>query len=183
MKKKRKKTILPYIQANFQVSGLMKPIAEQLPSLGSAPDVCMKFDLHDDALHSCFLFAKRVFGLTKENQAQEEILLRSFINQLSEKVAMRWNTVQTGERLFIHIPSNASRDSFIKLLDYVEENLEVSIVIACVERTSQNFVALVKAFRFIGFDHVPPERAIPWHFFNDDIVMSQFYHYLGYELD
>lgn len=159
----------------------MKPIAEQLPSLGSAPDVCIKFDLHDDALHSCFLFAKRVFGL-KECQT-EEIFLKSFINQLTEKVVMRWNTVQAGERLFIHIPSNASRDSFVNLLDYVEENMDVSLVIACVERNSQNFVALVKAFRFIGFDHVPPDRAIPWHFFSDDVVISPLYHYLGYELD
>jgi hypothetical protein len=160
----------------------MKPIAEQLPSLGSAPDVSMKFDLHDDALHSCFLFSKRVFGLKKECH-NEEIILRSLINQLTEKVIMRWNTVQAGERLFIHIPSNASRDSFVNLLDYVEENLDITLVIACVERNSQNFVALVKAFRFIGFDHVPPERAIPWHFFSEDVVMSSTYHYLGYELD
>jgi len=184
MKKKRKKTASPFIQANFEVSGLMKPIVELRPSLGSAPDVPIKYDVHNDALHSCFLFAEKLFGLTKDCQIEDEILLRSFVNQLSEKVSVRWNTVQIGERLFIHIPSTASRDSFVNLLDYFEENLDVSMVIACIERNSQNFVPLVKAFRFIGFDHVPPEQALPWHAFSDDsIVMSPMYHYLGYELD
>lgn len=184
MKKKRKKTASQYIQANLEVSGLMRPIVELPPSLGSAPDVCIKFDVHNDALHSCYMFAEKVFGLAKGIQVQDDFLLRSFVNQLSEKVAMRWNTVQIGERLFIHIPNTASRDSFVNLLDYVEENLDVSLVIACVERNSQNFLQLVKAFRFIGFEHVPPEQALPWHAFSDDAVsLSSMYHYLGYELD
>lgn len=185
MKKKRKKTGSQFIQANLEVSGLTKPIVELPPSLGSAPDVCIKFDVHNDALHSCYMFAEKVFGIAKDNQVvQEDILLRSFVNQLSEKVAMRWNTVQFGERLFIHIPNTASRDSFINLLDYVEENMDVSLVIACIERNSQNFLQLVKAFRFIGFEHVPPEQALPWHATSQDsISMSPMYHYLGYELD
>merc|ERR1712179_521871 len=170
-------------------SNVMDPNLEQLPSLAINAgfpmrydlfDDGLRFELHNDALNSCFLFAKKLFGF-KEDCRHEGIILRPLINQLTGKV-IQWNTVQVGNWLFIQIPANASRDSFVNLLHYVEDNVDVKSVIACVERNSQNFNALVKTFRFIGFYHVRLDRTIPRHLFTEYDAKSSAYHYLSYRL-
>nr|XP_026691049.1 ornithine decarboxylase antizyme [Ciona intestinalis] len=173
MKKKRKK------QATLPSSPLSwldhKATIRRRPSLGSAPDVLNNKHSNSSSLKFANQLLKSV-----SNQGHE-IKLKSFIRNITEKTVVCWDTVAIGERLYVHVPINVNRDSFVALLDYAEEELEVSQVVVCIDANSQDLPNMVKAFRFMGFEHIHP----------DDPSMKvlkqssdlQGFRYLGYDLD
>ena len=89
--------------------------------------------------------------------------------------------------MYVHVPLELSRDSFVALLDYAEEELDVSEAIVCLDRHGSCFSDLVKSFRFMGFEHVMPEH--PSIAFrrnldeNQDASFPKGLHFLGYEFD
>ena len=96
--------------------------------------------------------------------------------------------VQIDDRLYVHVPLGLSRDSFVALLDYAEEELEVTKVFVCLDRNNQSFGELVKAFRFMGFEHVGPNHLPSVAFENNSNAnltscCPKNFHFLGYEFD
>lgn len=183
MKKKRKKNTLAYHPLTFQ--SFPFPIAS-VPwerKSGSAPDDPNKSN-DESEVHSCYEFACKLFG-KEELKWQADvhfsnICLRTFSKQLTEKTHVKWDTVQVDDYVFIYVPYGLSRDSFIALLDYAEEELGVSKAFVCLDRGSQNFGELVKAFRFMGFEHVTPDQQ--FEILNVPSSPRGF-HFLGYEFD
>lgn len=145
MKKKKKKNILL-----FSLHPDNPTFRLQLPKVISAPDVPNNFSSCGGGdLQSCSQFCDDLFGNCVN---EDEVELRVFVRQLAEKMIVSWNTIQVKDQLYIKIPLNASKESFIALLDYAEENLQVCQVVACIERQQQNCNSTVKAFQFMGFE-------------------------------
>lgn len=155
MKKKKKKSISVFSLNPEQTFPLPNPTLRLLSNLISAPDVPKNFNCGGD-LQSCCKFCEDLFGNCIN---EDDITLRIFVRQLAEKMVVSWNTAQIKDRLYIKVPLNASKESFIALLDYAEENLGVAEVIACIERQQQNCNSTVKAFQFMGFERIQPAIA------------------------
>jgi len=86
---------------------------------------------------------------------------------------------QINGRLYVKVPLNASKESFIALLDHAEEHMDVTEVIACIELQQQNRNSIVKAFQFMGFELIQPAIAHSTY----DVSSKAPFLCLGYDLD
>jgi len=75
-----------------------------------------------------------------------------------------WDTVLAHGKLFVDVPTGilpaGSKESFVTLLEYAEEQLECSHVIVCFKKNRTDRAILVKTFMFLGFVAVPPESGL-----------------------
>lgn len=79
---------------------------------------------------------------------------------LTEVVRVRWDTVLAGDRLFVEVPAGVlpagSRESFVALLEYAEEQLRLKHVIVSFRAARSDRACLVRTFMFLGFSPVAP---------------------------
>lgn len=177
MKKKRKKNVTIYSLSPSETFPLSNPSLQLLSTLISAPDVPNGYDCGVEE-QNCLKFYEDLFGVVSVKESSD-VSLRVFVRQLAEKVIVSWCTVQVGEKLYIRVPLNASKESFIALLDHAEEHLAVAEVIACADRRHQNHNSTVKAFQFMGFETIEPGTAIEAY----NISPKAHFLCLGYEVD
>jgi len=79
---------------------------------------------------------------------------------LTECMHVRWETLLVDGKLFVEIPNgilpDGSKESFITLLEYAEEELKCSHVIVCFRKERTDRMSLVRTFMFLGFSAVAP---------------------------
>jgi hypothetical protein len=79
---------------------------------------------------------------------------------MSDTVSFVWETVLLGRRLFVEVPKfilpDGSKESFVRLLEFAEEELKCSHVIVCFKKDRPDRASLVRVFMFLGFTVLPP---------------------------
>lgn len=82
--------------------------------------------------------------------------------RLTESTAAVWETVFWEKRLYIAVEAvcgqlpQASKEGFVSLLEFAEEELGCTDIIVCIPKTSNERAALMKTFMFLGFELLPP---------------------------
>lgn len=100
--------------------------------------------------------------------------------RLSDIVAFDWETVLIGRKLFVEVPKfilpDGSKESFVRLLEFAEDELECSHVIVCFKKDRSDRASLIRVFMFLGFTVLAPgNRLVPVE--ASDVV------YLAYVVD
>lgn len=92
---------------------------------------------------------------------------------------VRWETYLLHGKLFVEIPNGmlpqGSKESFVTLLEYAEEQLGCSHVIVCFKKERSDRALLIRTFRFLGFSPVAPG--------SDLVPMTGDLFYMAYEID
>jgi hypothetical protein len=72
----------------------------------------------------------------------------------------QWEAVLWQERLYVSVTSNqlaeGSKRAFVSLLEYAEEELEVTHVVACLDRLHNDNKNVMRNFLFLGFQPIAP---------------------------
>lgn len=77
-----------------------------------------------------------------------------------------WDTVLNPENniLYVALPTvllpEASKQSFITLLEFAEEKLDVDAVVLCMRKDRMDRPNLVRTFLFLGFQPLSPKSAL-----------------------
>lgn len=92
---------------------------------------------------------------------------------------VKWDTLLIGKTLFIEIPNDilpeGSKESFVSLLEYAEENLKCNKVIVCFKKARPDRETLIRTFMFLGFVLVAPGT--------HQLAVSGDLMYLAYSID
>jgi len=79
---------------------------------------------------------------------------------LTDCIQVNWETVLLGGKLFVEVPSGilpaGSKESFVTLLEFAEEELQCSHVIVCFNKNRSDRACLIRTFMFFGFVALPP---------------------------
>jgi len=79
---------------------------------------------------------------------------------LTDNILVTWETILVDHKLFVEVPSgilpDGSKESFVTLLEYAEDQLKCSHVIVCFKKNRTDRACLVRTFMFLGFCAVPP---------------------------
>ncbi len=90
---------------------------------------------------------------------EDKMFLR-FIHNLTDNRKLVWETVLWNNRLYVLVPDDlahqGSRDSFVALLDAAEEYLGCTQVIIGLRQDTVDRAQLIRTFKFMGFELVPP---------------------------
>ncbi|XP_033624444.1 ornithine decarboxylase antizyme 1-like [Asterias rubens] len=85
-----------------------------------------------------------------------------FIHYLTDNRKLVWETVLWNKRLYVQVPDDlahqGSRDSFVALLDAAEEHLGCTQVIIGLRQGAVDRAQLIRTFKFMGFELVPPSH-------------------------
>lgn len=89
-----------------------------------------------------------------------------FKSSLSDEKEILWKTLLINGNLYVDIPSNilpdGSRDSFVSLLEFAEDQLDCSRVFVCMKKDRTDRSSLMRVFMFLGFKVVnPSNRLVP----------------------
>lgn len=81
-------------------------------------------------------------------------------------VRTTWDAVLWQERLYVSVTSgqlaDGSKRAFVSLLEYAEEELGVSHVVACLDRHHNDNKNVIRNFLFLGFQPIAPgHRFLP----------------------
>lgn len=106
---------------------------------------------------------KRLDNISALVAAQEASKL-CFTVSLTDCMQVTWNTVLIGGKLIVEVPNGilpeGSKESFVTLLEYAEDELKCSHVIVCFKRNRTDRASLVRTFMFLGFVAVAPGNPI-----------------------
>lgn len=79
---------------------------------------------------------------------------------LCDNIEVSWSTIAVNGELIVEIPSGilpqGSKESFVTLLEYAEDELRVNNVFVCFKKDRCDRQALIRMFMFLGFAAVPP---------------------------
>lgn len=85
---------------------------------------------------------------------------------MTETTFSVWDTVLNPENniLYVALPTvllpEASKQSFITLLEFAEEKLDVDAVVLCMRKDRIDRPNLVRTFLFLGFQPLSPKSAL-----------------------
>jgi ornithine decarboxylase antizyme 1 len=99
-----------------------------------------------------------------------------FKSSLSDEKEILWKTLLINGNLYVDIPSNilpdGSRDSFVSLLEFAEDQLDCSRVFVCMKKDRTDRSSLMRVFMFLGFKVVnPSNRLVP----QNEEILSMMY--------
>lgn len=108
--------------------------------------------------------AKRLFIDHVDNLALESQRNLRFKVGLTDSMEVEWDTLLNNGKLFVEIPAGilpaGSKESFVTLLEYAEDELHCSHVIVCFKKNRNDRASLIRTFMFLGFVVVPPGNAL-----------------------
>jgi len=77
-------------------------------------------------------------------------------------VRSNWEAVLYQNRLYVAVTqlqlAEGSKQAFISLLEYAEDQLGVDHVIACLDNNNNNNKNVIRNFLFLGFEPLSPEH-------------------------
>lgn len=80
--------------------------------------------------------------------------------KVSDTMSFDWETILIGRKLFVEVPKyilpDGSKESFVRLLEFAEDELKCSHVIVCFKKDRPDRVSLIRVFMFLGFTVLPP---------------------------
>nr|XP_054752335.1 LOW QUALITY PROTEIN: ornithine decarboxylase antizyme 1-like [Lytechinus pictus] len=83
-----------------------------------------------------------------------------FLHHLTDNLLVKWESILLESRLYIQLPEaslhQGGRDSLVELLDIAEEQLGCSQVIIMFTRKRSDNAQLMRTFKFLGFETLPP---------------------------
>lgn len=83
-----------------------------------------------------------------------------FLHHLTDNLLVKWESILLESRLYIQLPETSlhqgGRDSLVELLDIAEEQLGCSQVIIMFARERSDVAQLMRNFKFLGFETLPP---------------------------
>ncbi|XP_074534318.1 LOW QUALITY PROTEIN: ornithine decarboxylase antizyme 2a [Halichoeres trimaculatus] len=86
--------------------------------------------------------------------------LLCFHYQLSERRSAFWDTVLSGDSLFLEIPAGllveGSKEGLTALLEFAEEKLKVNYVFLWFHKSREDRLSIIKTFHYMGFEMVKP---------------------------
>jgi hypothetical protein len=98
-----------------------------------------------------------------------------FRYQLTPQIILNWDTTLMNNNLYIEIPNgclpDASKEAFVALLEYAEEELRCHHAIVCFKKDRQDRTILVRTFMFLGFYLVPPGNELALEAGADHVFM------------
>lgn len=84
----------------------------------------------------------------------------AFVLELTATRDWRWEGVLWRGRLYLEVPSRlvqtGSKEGFVALLEYAEEELQCSHVILALSKERADRADVVRTFMFLGFSVLPP---------------------------
>lgn len=98
-----------------------------------------------------------------EQKKQIRITLKLHVTEATYSV---WDTIMNPDNniLYVALPSvllpEASKQSFITLLEFAEEKLEASAVVLCMRKDRFDRPNLVRTFLFLGFQPLSPRSPL-----------------------
>lgn len=79
---------------------------------------------------------------------------------LTDSIQVNWETVLLDGKIFVEVPNGilpaGSKESFVTLLEFAEEELQCSHVIVCFNKNRSDRASLIRTFMFFGFVALPP---------------------------
>lgn len=79
---------------------------------------------------------------------------------LSKTVSFTWESILIGNKLFVEVPKfilpDGSKESFVRLLEYGEDELCCTHVIVCFKKDRPDRASLIRVFTYMGFKLLPP---------------------------
>jgi ornithine decarboxylase antizyme 1 len=101
---------------------------------------------------------KNVYNnLAQKTQIASNLCFEVTVNDCKE---VSWNTLYHNSRLYVEIPDgilpDGSKESFVTLLEYAEEQLHCSQVIVYFKKDRADRACLIRTFMFLGFTLVMP---------------------------
>lgn len=101
----------------------------------------------------------RTFNINDLVRAQVASNL-SFQVSLTESIQVTWETLLVDQKLYVEVPNgilpDGSKESFVTLLEYAEDQLKCTHVIVCFKKNRTDRAALVRTFMFLGFALAAP---------------------------
>ncbi|XP_028442013.1 LOW QUALITY PROTEIN: ornithine decarboxylase antizyme 2a [Perca flavescens] len=83
-----------------------------------------------------------------------------FHYQLNERRSAFWDTVLSGDSLFLEIPAGqlveGSKEGLTALLEFAEEKLKVNYVFLWFHKNREDRLSIIKTFHYMGFEIVKP---------------------------
>ena len=84
----------------------------------------------------------------------------AFVLELTATRDWRWEGVLWRGRLYLEVPSRlvqtGSKEGFVALLEYAEEELQCSHVILALSKDRADRADVIRTFMFLGFSILPP---------------------------
>lgn len=84
----------------------------------------------------------------------------AFVLELTATRDWRWEGVLWRGRLYLEVPSRlvqtGSKEGFVALLEYAEEELQCSHVILALSKERADRADVIRTFMFLGFSILPP---------------------------
>lgn len=84
--------------------------------------------------------------------------------KVCDTVTFVWETVLIGCRLFVEVPKfilpDGSKESFVRLLEFAEDELKCSHVIVYFRKDRPDRASLVRVFMFLGFTVLAPGHSL-----------------------
>jgi len=104
--------------------------------------------------------ANTTYALPPHPQAEDKAVKISFSAAGLGGVRTTWDAVLWQERLYVSVTSgqlaDGSKRAFVSLLEYAEEELGVSHVVACLDRHHHDNKNVIRNFLFLGFQPIAP---------------------------
>jgi len=101
----------------------------------------------------------RMFNMNDLVRAQVASNL-SFQVSLTESIQVTWETLLVDRKLYVEVPNgilpDGSKESFVALLEYAEDQLKCTHVVVCFKKNRTDRAALVRTFMFLGFAMAAP---------------------------
>ncbi|XP_067143053.1 ornithine decarboxylase antizyme 1-like [Centruroides vittatus] len=109
-------------------------------------------------------------------QSNQDAVLLTFQFQLSEHTVVKWDTILWQNKLYIQLPNgfmpDGSKEAFVTLLEFSEEQLQCNHVIVCFSKSRTDRAVLIRTFMFFGFICVVPgHELIPSNASEDTLYM------------
>ncbi|XP_047211227.1 LOW QUALITY PROTEIN: ornithine decarboxylase antizyme 2a [Girardinichthys multiradiatus] len=102
--------------------------------------------------------------VTRASPVSESPSLLRFHYQLSECRSAFWDTVLSGDSLFLEIPAGllveGSKEGLTALLEFAEEKLKVNYVFLWFHKIREDRMAIIKTFHYMGFEMVKPGNPV-----------------------